>query len=224
MPGLQPEERAAIYDSANADAELVSRPDLSMTTAQDLEGKTVAVSPGAISEAALHGWMNDNGADFSKVHVLDIPFAQIIGALQSKRIDAAHIIEPFMTVGLGNGSAKIVAKHLDAVAKRFLISGFIAKASWIAENPDKAQRFVAAMNASTQYVLEHPQEVLPILAKETRIDQALLSQFFPQHYVIATAVRPEEIQSVINFMARQKQIDHGFDFHEIVSKYTPITN
>ena len=72
----------------------------------------------------------------------------------------------------------------------------------------------AAMNASTQFVLDHPQDVLPILAKETRIDQAVLSQFFPRHYVISTTVRPEEIQGVIDFMARQKQIDKGFSAFE----------
>lgn len=211
-----------IYDSGNADAVLVSRPDLNITSAKDLESKSVAVITGGISEAALRGWMSDNGADFSKVKVIDLPFTQIIGALQSKTLDAAHIVEPFMTVSLGNGSAKFVAKHLDSIAKRFVISGFVAKSSWIAENPEKARRFVAAMNASTQFVLDHPQEVLPILAKETRIDQAVLSQFFPQHYVISTTVRPEEIQGVIDFMAKQKQIDKSFDYHEIVSEYAPV--
>jgi ABC-type nitrate/sulfonate/bicarbonate transport system substrate-binding protein len=72
-------------------------------------------------------------------------------------------------------------------------------------------------------VLDHPQEVLPILAKETRIDQAVLSQFFPRHYVISTTVRPEEIQGVIDFMAKQKQIDKSFDYHDIVSEYAPVS-
>jgi NitT/TauT family transport system substrate-binding protein len=211
-----------IYESANADAVLVSRPDIDITSAKDLEGKSVAVATGGISEAALRGWISDNGADPSKVRILDVPFTQIIGSLQSKTLDAGHIVEPFMTTALGNGSAKFVAKHLDSIAKRFMISGFVAKSSWIAENPEKARRFVAAMNASTRFVLDHPQEVLPILAKETRIDQAVLSQFFPQHYVISTTVRPEEIQSVIDFMAKQKQIEKSFDYREIVSEYAPV--
>src|ERR1700761_7123678 len=52
-----------IYDSTRADAILIGRPDETFTSAKDLEGKTVAASPGTISETALRGWMIDNGAD-----------------------------------------------------------------------------------------------------------------------------------------------------------------
>jgi NitT/TauT family transport system substrate-binding protein len=215
--------QADIYDSTRADAILIGRSDLTFNTAKDLEGKTVGASPGTISETALRGWMADNGADPSTLKTLDVPFAQIIGALASKNIDAAHIVEPFMTMALDNGTGKLAAQHLDAVSKRFLISGFIARQSWIDANPEKAKRFVAAMNAATDHLNKDPESVLPVLAKETHIDPALLRKIFPLHYVISTSIRGEEIQSMIDFLVRQKQLDQGFSYRDIVYSGMPIT-
>jgi NitT/TauT family transport system substrate-binding protein len=213
-----------IYDSTRPDAILIGRADETFNTVKDLEGKTVAVSSGAISETALLGFMADNGANSSTLKTIDIPFAQIIGALQSKSLDAAHIVEPFMTMAIENGTGKLAFKHLDAVSKRFLISGLVAKQSWIDANPEKLKRFVAAMSASVDYLNKNPDEVLPVLAKETKIDPELLKKIFPIHYVITTQIRPEEIQSVIDFMAREKQIDKSFSYRDIISPTMPIAD
>jgi NitT/TauT family transport system substrate-binding protein len=211
-----------LYDSDRADAILIGRADETFTSAKDLEGKTVGASPGTISETALRGWMADNGADNSKLKTIDIPFAQIIGALQSKSIDAAHIVEPFMTIAMENGTGKLAFKHLDDVSKRFLISGFVAKQSWIDANPEKVKRFIAAMDAATDYLNNNPDPVLPVLAKETKIDPELLKKIFPIHYVITTKIRAVELQSMIDFLVRQKQIDKSFSYKDMVYPGLPI--
>jgi NitT/TauT family transport system substrate-binding protein len=205
-----------IYDSDRADAILIGRSDLTFTSVKDLEGKTVAASPGTISESALRGWIADNGGDNSKVKSVDIPFAQIIGALQSKSIDAAHIIEPFMTIALENDTGKLAFKTLDAVSKRFLISGLVAKQSWIDANPEKLKRFIAAMEAATDYLNANPDPVLPVLSKETKIAPDMLKKIFPIHYVISSQLRAGELQSMIDFLAKQKQIDKSFSYKDMV--------
>ncbi|HEY1502730.1 MAG TPA: ABC transporter substrate-binding protein [Stellaceae bacterium] len=213
-----------IYDSDRADAILIGRSDLTFNSVKDLEGKTVAASPGTISESALRGWIADNGGDNSKVKSVDIPFAQIIGALQSKSIDAAHIIEPFMTIALENGTGRLAFKTLDDVSKRFLISGLVAKQSWIDANPEKLKRFIAAMTAATDYLNANPDPVLPVLSKETKIAPDLLAKMFPVHYVISSKLRAGELQSMIDFLAKQKQIDKGFSYKDMVYSDLPIEN
>ncbi len=211
-----------LYDSTRPDAILIGRSDLTFNSAKDLEGKTVGASPGTISESALRGWMADNGADNSKLKTVDIPFSQIIGALQSKSIDAAHIVEPFMTIAIENGTGKLAAKHLDDVSKRFLISGFVAKQSWIDANPEKLKRFIVAMKEATDFQNATPDPVLPVLAKETHIDPELLKRIYPLHYVISSTIKANEIQSMIDFLVRQKQIDKGFSYKDIVYTGLPI--
>jgi NitT/TauT family transport system substrate-binding protein len=213
-----------IYDSERADAILIGRSDLTFKSAKDLEGKTVAASPGTISESALRGFIADNGGDNSKVKSVDIPFAQIIGALQSKSVDAAHIIEPFMTIALENGTGKLAFKTLDDVSKRFLISGLVAKQSWIDANPEKLKRFIAAMQAATDFLNAKPDEVLPVLSKETKIAPDMMKKIFPIHYVISSTLRAGELQSMIDFLAKQKQIDKSFSYKDMVYSALPIAD
>jgi NitT/TauT family transport system substrate-binding protein len=215
--------QADIYDTVTADAVLAVRSDLVVNSAKDLENTTIAVTPGTISESSVKSWMTENGADYKKARMIDVPFAQMLGALESKRIDAGHVIEPFLTMGLEKGIIKIVANHLDTVRPRFLISAYVAKASWIEANPEKARRFVEALTNSTRFILEKPAEALPHLAAETRIDPALLSKFFPLHYVISTEIKPAEVQSVIDFLVREKFIEKSFSYEAIVSPLMSIS-
>lgn len=214
---------ADIYDSTRPDTVLMARSDLTVNSAKDLEGRTVAAAAGAISETALRGWMAENGGDPATLKIVDVPFTQIIGALESKSIDAAHIVEPFMTIALDKGIGKTAAKHLDAVSKRFLISAYVAKQSWIDANQDTAKHFVEGMAAATNHILTQPEAVRPILSKETRIPDALLERIFPKHYVISTSIRPEEIQSGIDFLVKHKQIERSFSYKDLVSSYMPIS-
>lgn len=214
---------ADIYESSRADAILVGKPDLVFNSAKDLEGKTVAATIGTIAELSVRGWMVDNGGDVSKLKTVDIPYPQTIAAFQSGNIDAAHIIEPFMTMAIEKGVAKLIAKHLDAISTRFLISGYVARKSWIVANPEKARRFVEAMEAATQHVNQNPDSVIPILVKETRIPIDLLRKMFPIHYVITTRIRPEEIQSVFDFLARHKHVARVYNYKEIVADYFPLS-
>jgi NitT/TauT family transport system substrate-binding protein len=213
---------ADIYDDSTADAAIVVRADSDIKTAKDLEDKTVAIIPGNLSEVTFKAWVREGGADIKKIKMVAIPYAQVLGALQSKQIDATHIVEPFLTSGIEKGITRILVTHLKMVLPRYMISGYIATASWIEKNPEKANRFADAITASNKFVLEHPDEALTMLAAETRMDTDLLKKFFPQHYVIAPTIRAVEIQSVIDFLAKEKIIAQGFSHKEINSPYMPV--
>jgi ABC-type nitrate/sulfonate/bicarbonate transport system substrate-binding protein len=132
------------------------------------------------------------------------------------------MVYPGITVALEKGIGKIVGPDLDSIGGRFLVSNYVAKASWIDANPEKAARFVAAMHKATQFILEKPEEALPIIAKETRLDPALAGKFFPERYVAATSVPASEIQNVIDFLVREKFLEKAFPYQEVVSKYLPL--
>jgi NitT/TauT family transport system substrate-binding protein len=211
-----------MYDPAAPDAFLVARSDVTVNSAKDLENKTIGVTLGTIAEVGVKAWLREKGADPGKVRFVEVRFPQMLGALESKSIDAAHIVEPFLTMGLEKGTLKIVAPDLDPIGGRFVVAMYIAKGSWIAANPEKAKRFTEAMAKATKFVIDKPAEALPVIAADTRLDPALAAKFFPKRYVAATEMKPEELQRVIDFLAREKYIDKGFSYREIVSAYAPV--
>src|SRR5262249_298503 len=160
------------------DAGVVVRADGDIRTAKDLENHTAAIIPGNLSEVTFKAWVRENGGDIKKIKMVAIPYAQVLGALQSKQIDATHIAEPFLTTGIQKGITRLLNTHLAMVRKRYMIAGYIATASWIEKNPEKAKRFAEAITAANKFVIAHPDEVLPILASETRMDVDVLKTFF----------------------------------------------
>lgn len=213
---------AVIYDPKTPDAYLMARADLDLKSPKDLEGKTIAMAAGSIGELGAKAWMRQNGVDLSKIKVVEIPLPQMVGALESKRVDAGHMVYPGVTVALEKGIGKIVGPDLDSIGGRFLVSTYVAKGSWIDANPEKAAKFVEAMRQATQFIIDKPDEALPIIAKETKLDPALAAKFFPSRYVAATSVPVLEIQTVIDFLVREKYLDKPFSYTEVVSKYMPL--
>jgi NitT/TauT family transport system substrate-binding protein len=214
---------ADIYDSQFADAALVVRADSPIKSAKDLEGKIVAAAAGNVASIVVASYMRANGADNAKIKGVDIPYAQTLAALQSKQIDAGHIIEPFLTVGVNAGQIRVLHNDLDEISKRFMVSGYVARTKWIDENPEKVSRFTEGMNKSTKFVDSNPADVLPILAEESKIDLNTLKLFFPKHYVIDTTIKASEIQPVIDFLIREKQITKPMTIADAVARTFPLS-
>ena len=146
----------------------------------------------------------------------------MVAALESKQVDAGHMVYPGVSLAQDRGIGKIVGPDLDAIGGRFLVSTYVAKGSWITTNPEKARRFVEAMNRATQFIIDQPAEALPIISKETRLDPQLAAKFFPSRYVAATKVPIGEMQNVVEFLLREKFIDNDIDATAILSPYFPL--
>jgi NitT/TauT family transport system substrate-binding protein len=213
---------AVLYDPQRPDAQVVARSELSVGSPKDLEGKTVAMTLGTMGEPAFKAWLRSKGGDWTKVKIVEVAFPQMLPALQSKRIDAAYMVEPGLTQALDAGIAKIVGANLDIVGGRFLIAAYVARESWIKSNPEKARRFVEGIARATRFGLDHPDEALPMVVKQTKLDRTLVAKFFPAHWVAATEISGSEIQRVIDFLVREKFIDRTFSYRDIVSSHVPL--
>jgi NitT/TauT family transport system substrate-binding protein len=88
---------------------LVRRKDDNLRTGKDLEGKVVAVN--GIRDLAwmfVTAWIKKTGGDPEKVQMLELGMAAQAEALKAKRVDAAMLLEPFMTAALGDPAIEIL--------------------------------------------------------------------------------------------------------------------
>lgn len=214
---------AVFYDPKSPDAFLVVRSDSPAKTAKDLEGKTIAATFGSIAEAGVKAWLRTNGADIGKIKFVEVRYQDMLGALETKSIDAAHIVDPFFTVAMERGIVRVFGHDLDVVGGRFLVACYVAKESWLQRNAERAKRFVRVMDTATKFILDRPNEALPILVKMTKVEPALASKLFPKRFVADTTVKPAELQSAIDFSAKEKFINEIFDYKQIVSIYAPVS-
>lgn len=174
-------------------------------TARDLEGKTIAVAAlNDQSTIALKKWLTDAGADYKKVHMIELGYPDMIAALPAGRIDAAMLAEPFQTAARKSGD-RLYAKPFDAIAPEFNIGIFMATRTWANAHPDLVKRFTNAIYAAAKWANSHHEESAVILGKYAKVDPKIINDAI--RVVHSTDLEVGHIQPVLDAAYQFQQLD-----------------
>jgi NitT/TauT family transport system substrate-binding protein len=92
-----------------------------------LRGKTIGVNALAnVATLIVSSVLTDNGVPPSSVAFVAIPFPQMGEALAGRRIDAAWLVEPFLTEAEIKHGAQAIADGDQGATANFPISGYLA--------------------------------------------------------------------------------------------------
>ncbi len=170
-------------------------------TAKDFNGKTFGCAGlGTIAEYQPRAWIDKYGGDSSTVKFVEMPFPEQIPAMNSGRVDAAYLVEPFITIGTKSGTIKLLTTGDDAIAPRFLSTAWYATSQWASAHPDLVARFAAAMLEAARWANANQDKVVPILSKYLKADPALTAA--AHRAVFAEHLVPADMQPWINVTAR----------------------
>lgn len=139
---------------------------------KDLPGKTIAVNAvRGLAEVVIKRSLEKQGVDPDSVKLLEVPFPDMPGALQAKRVNAALLTEPFLSAVLAEGGTQIDAPSVETLPN-FPNGVYVTSDKYIAENEGVVDRFARAMNKSLSYAQSHPDEVRAIIPTYTQIPKA----------------------------------------------------
>ncbi|TQM75145.1 NitT/TauT family transport system substrate-binding protein [Thermopolyspora flexuosa] len=142
-------------------------------SAKDLEGKRVAVNTlNNINDTTVRASVRAAGGDPKKINFVELPFPDMLPALDKGTIDAAQVVEPFLATAVKNGDRVIASNYVDT-APKLTVAAYFTSEQLAQSNPDLVQRFAAAMKKSQQYAEENPDAVRKILPTYTKIDASL---------------------------------------------------
>lgn len=127
----------------------------------DLIGKTVSVNtlnntPHLVVLRALENAGIEDPA--SKIRFIEVQFPDAVGAVTAGQIDAAWVVEPFVTVGSFNDT-RVVMRPLIETAPNFLMSAYFTSAKLVEENPELVHAFQRAINKGMQFAIDNPDAV-----------------------------------------------------------------
>jgi NitT/TauT family transport system substrate-binding protein len=189
----------ALWVTANGTAQLVVAKDSPLQSAASFNGKTIAVT--GIADLTYYGtkaWLDRNGADTATVKWVELSFPEMAAAVAQHRVDGAMIAEPFLEAA--KPTVKFVAAVDDAVAPRFLSTGWIATNVWIKAHPAEAAKFAEVMRQASQWANTHQKESAQILLKHTRITPETAATMSRVEY--ATTLDPKLLQPSIDAAAK----------------------
>jgi len=166
---------------------------------RDLNGKTIAVSTlHSLADVGARVLIDQNGGDSSTVKFVEVPFPAIPAALDAGRIDAAWVVEPFISVA--KKTSRVLAYGFDGISKHFAVGAWVATRQWANEHPDVVKRFAAVIHDTAVWANKNPEKSGEILAKYTKQDPAVVATQARVHY--AEQLTPALMQPLIDMAAK----------------------
>ncbi len=191
----------------------------SIRSARDLAGKTVGViSLVTIQTIAVKAWIETTGGDVADVRFIEVPPSATQGALEGGRIDAASVLEPFLSQALSAGTMRVLSYPYGSWLRRsFEGASYFTTADWAAKHADALSRFVRVLHDANVYVGAHETETNALVAKYAKIDPALLTRM--SHSERPAYIDRATLQPIIDAAAKYKFIPRTFPAQELISTY-----
>jgi NitT/TauT family transport system substrate-binding protein len=187
--------------------------DSPIKTAADLNGKVFAVNGlGNVIEYGSRQWIDVHGGNAKTIKFVEVPFPAMAAALAQHRVDAATLVEPF--VSDAKGTARSLGSAFEAIGSHFMTVGWFASDDWLQKNPDVAARFIAAVRRAAVWGNSHRKESGDILIRYAKIKPETLAQMTRCSYGLELSVK--DIQPVIDVGVKYGAVDHPITAQEII--------
>ncbi|GGG54422.1 nitrate ABC transporter substrate-binding protein [Kocuria dechangensis] len=137
----------------------------------DLAGKTVSVNNlNNIGDTTIRSVVEEDGGDPSTIDFVEVGFPDAPAALDRGQVDAAWILDPFLTQTVEDG-ARVVSYNFVEFDPELDIAGYFTTAEKVEQDAEMVQKFQNAMNKSLEYANENPDAVREIVGTYTQIDE-----------------------------------------------------
>ena len=198
---------SVLYQTAVPNPAMIVAKNATLRGAKDLDGQTIAVaSLVGVNTMALEAWLDANGVEPARVHLIELAQPEMGVALERGTIAAAVLAEPNITVAIARGQARLFAKIYDSVGPKLQLSAWFSTSDWVRRNAQTAKQFAAAMRDAAVWANDprnHPRSAL-ILQKEDAVPDDVLQTMMRASY--ATAFDVTLMQPLIDAAAKYKLI------------------
>ena len=206
----------AYYTASAPNTGMLVAKDGPLKTAADLNGKTIAVSAlNDLYTLSTKAWMAKNGGDPDSIKLLELPISAVPDAIVAARIDAGMVIEPVLQHAIDGGKIRVIAHPMDALAAKFLYTGWFATSDWASAHTKEAAAFAHALHDAAIYVNAHEAQTVDMLAKFTGIEAPEIAKMTRAEN--ATSLDPKTLQPVIDVCAKYKLIAAPFDARDMIA-------
>jgi NitT/TauT family transport system substrate-binding protein len=155
---------------------LLSKKGSPITDPKALEDKTVGVNTlNNVGPLTINSAMEKAGADYKKIKYVEVPFPDANAAVDTGRIDAAFVVEPFVSQGKAQGAQEVMHPY-EQLAPNYTVATYFATKQYAAQNKDVLDRFVRAINKSLTYAQSHPDEVRQVVPTYTKIPKEVAAK------------------------------------------------
>jgi NitT/TauT family transport system substrate-binding protein len=209
----------ASYSAADGTFVMMVRPDSDIRAPQDLAGRKIAINTFAsITELVARSALQTNGIDPNAVTFVEVPFPDMVAALDARRVDAIVVVEPQLVQASLQLGATTILDVASGPTANLPEAGLVTTAGFAAANPDTLAAFERAL-ARARADLADRSLVEQTLPTYTRID----AQTAP---LLRLGVWPSTLtvtglQRIADLMTSFGQLPDRFDVAPLLSTPQP---
>jgi NitT/TauT family transport system substrate-binding protein len=185
--------------------QLMVPPGSPLHSVKDLAGKTIAVNAlDGLPQFLTGTVLSADGISPARVHFVAVPFPAMGKALLAHRVDAAFMIEPFITQAEDSAGLVTLFDLNDGPLPGLALTGYVSTQAWMTRYPKTAAAFTAALARGQRLAATSRTDVQRALARYTTISKqtaaVMATGTFPQSVTTAALVRVGDLM----------QEQHGF--------------
>ncbi|MCE7008302.1 ABC transporter substrate-binding protein [Kibdelosporangium philippinense] len=188
---------------------VVVTPDSPVKTPADLAGRKIAVNTRAnVVELAVRAGLKAKNVDANSVQFIEMPFPDMQAALQRKDVDAALLVEPFLTRAMQQIGAVPVLDTITGEAADLPIGGYATTAKFVKERPKTIDAFRRAL-VKAQQDASDPAEVQSVVTGYAKIDPAIAQVLRLGLY--PTTIDVQRLKGVVALMKANGMLTEDID-------------
>ena len=140
---------AATTGDAGVDyAAIVAHPDSAVDSLDDLRFLNVGVDvKGSTNDVVAKSAVAASGIDPASIMWQEVPFIDAVDAMSEHRLDAAFLVEPFVTHAR-LGGFRVISHPYAEFDPDLTVSGYVASKSLATKDPELVKRFLSALDDS----------------------------------------------------------------------------
>jgi NitT/TauT family transport system substrate-binding protein len=189
----------------------------SIRTYADLEGKTVAVNTLAnVGDLTLNATLEKHGVDHTTVEYVEVPFPDMLGALDAGRVDAAVVVSPFKTIAEQSRGFRSVVFPILETRPELVYTGYFVSRNWAADNKRALERFRLALHKSLTYAATHERETRETIAEFTELPKEIVPRIpIADHRPDCEGLRTSS-ELLVRLMVEYGVLDGGPDLDDLI--------
>ncbi|MGH3282570.1 MAG: ABC transporter substrate-binding protein, partial [Trebonia sp.] len=196
--------RLAAVSEGNAGSpgleELLTSPGSPVERLSQLAGKTIAVNArGGLPQLLTARLLKENGVPVSGVRFTPVPFPLMGAALAAHRVDAAFMVEPYLSRAVQKYGDTELADLDQGSTGSFPVTGYYTTRAWEQAHPAAAAAFTAALRQGQQAAATDRASVEQALVRHIGISRLVAAVMSPGTYPVGP-VDPVHLERVGDLM------------------------
>ena len=152
-----------------------------LKSGKDLEGKIIAINAKYdLMWLVMQGYVQKTGGDVNKITYREVPIPSMLDALKTKQVDAALVLDPFMTIALNDPAYAVMGWPSSMVMPHMPSSLWVTSGQIADTKPDQIRAYVRGFLKGVAWVNSHlgTQEFFDLVASYSRTDVKLLAKMY----------------------------------------------